>query len=254
MKPQPYNRKKRFFFELSRSQMLLSIAGALIILSWVFVLGIFVGRGYVSDTITHAFRSQIQKLQQEKKALMDKYLAQEKKDGIPQEEILKPQLDFYDKLSQKENGNTQLTVPQPTPKPDGREEKTEVTNKPAPVETKGEARKESKTPVETKAEAKKESTAPQTETKASKGHQETPNESGTFMVQIGSYREEATAQQSVKGLQEKGYPAILRTKEIPQKGGKWFRVQVGPFKTKGEAEKMVKKLGHDGFQSVMLGK
>lgn len=240
MKPQPYNRKKRFFFELSRSQMLLSIAGALIILSWVFVLGIFVGRGYVSDTITHAFSSQIQKLQQEKKALMDKYLAQGKKEGIPQEEILKPQLDFYDKLSQKENGNTQLTVPQPTPKPAVREEKTEAANKPAPVET--------------KAEAKKESKAPQTETKASKEHQETPHESGTIMVQIGSYREEATAQQSVKGLREKGYQAILRTKEIPQKGGKWFRVQVGPFKTKGEAEKMVKKLGHDGFQSVMLEK
>ena len=225
MKPQPYNRKKRFFFELSRTQMLLSIAGALFILSWVFVLGIFVGRGYVSDTITRAFSDQIQKLQLEKKALMDKYLAQEKKNDIPQEEILKPQLDFYNKLSQKETGNAQLTVPQPTPKPASGEEKAETTNKPAPLE------------------AKKESKAPQSS-----------DEPSGFMVQIGSYREEATAQNSVKRLQGKGYPAILRAKEIPQKGGKWFRVQVGPLKTKGEAEKMVKKLGHDGFQAVVLEK
>ncbi len=248
MKPQPYNRKKRFFFELSRSQMLFSIAGALFILSWVFVLGIFVGRGYVSDTITGAFSGQIQKLQQEKKALMDKYLAQEKKGGAPQEEILKPQLDFYDKLAQKENGNTPLTVPQPTPKPALEKEKPPAPDRPAPREAKAEAKGEAKK------EAKKVPQPPQTPTKVFKEHQETPNESGSFTIQIGSYREEATAQHSVKRLREKGYQAILRTKEIPQKGGKWFRVQIGPFKTKGEAEKMVKKLGHDGFQAVMLEK
>jgi cell division protein FtsN len=236
MKPQPYNRKKRFFLELSRTQVLFSIAGALIILSWVFILGIFVGRGYVSDTISQTFSDQIQKLQQEKKALMDKYLAQEKKGDVPSEEILKPQLDFYDKLSQKETGNTQLTVPKPTPKPAPGGEKTEAAPKPAPKE------------------AKEESKGPQPESKVSKGLQESSVETGGFMVQIGSYREEETAQHSVKRLQGKGYPAALRAKEIPEKGGKWFRVQVGPFKTKEEAEKMVKKLGHDGFQSVVLEK
>ena len=236
MKPQPYNRKKRFFFELSRTQMLFSIAGALFILSWVFILGIFVGRGYVSDTISQAFSDQIQKLQQEKKALMDKYLAQEKKGDIPSEEILKPQLDFYDKLSKKETENTQLTVPKPTPKPASGEKKTETAPKPVPVEV------------------KKESKVPQHENKVSKGPQESSVEPGGFTVQIGSYREEVTAQNSVRRLRGKGYQAVLRAKEIPQKGGKWFRVQVGPLKTKEEAEKMVKKLGHDGFQSVVLEK
>jgi cell division protein FtsN len=234
MKPQPYNRKKRFIFELSRTQMLFSIAGALFIFSWVFILGIFVGRGYVSDTISQTFSDQIQKLQQEKKALMDKYLAQEKKGDIPSEEILKPQLDFYDKLSQKETANTPLTVPKPTPKPAPGEEKTEAVRKPAPVE------------------AKEESKAPQPESKISKAPQESPAEPGGFMVQIGSYREEDTAKYSVKQLHGKGYQAVIRAKDIPQKGGKWFRVQVGPFKTKEEAEKVVKKLGHDGFQSVVL--
>ena len=53
---------------MSRTQLFLSIAAVLFILSWIFILGIFVGRGYVSDTITLTLKNQIQKLQQEKKA------------------------------------------------------------------------------------------------------------------------------------------------------------------------------------------
>ncbi|MFH0786808.1 MAG: SPOR domain-containing protein [Pseudomonadota bacterium] len=223
MKPQPYNRKKRFFFELSRTQTFFCIAGALFVLSWAFILGIFVGRGYVSDTITQAFHDQVRKLQAEKKALTDKYLAQEKKAEIPQDEIVKPRLDFFNnKLSRKGNENIQVTAPQPTPKP--------------PVEL----------------EVKKESQAPSPEAKVPKEQPVTFSESGAFLVQIGSYREEATAQSSVKRLHEKGYQAFLKTKEIPQKGGKWFRVQVGPLKTRAEAEKMIKKLEHDGFHAVLL--
>jgi cell division protein FtsN len=214
MKPQPYNRKKRFFFELSRTQAFFCIAGALFVLSWAFILGIFVGRGYVSDTISQAFHEQIRKLNSEKKALTEKFLVQEKKPEIPQDEILKPRLDFFNnKLAKRENENIQMTTPKPTPKP--------------PLET--EVKKETK---ELSPEAF--------------------SESGSFLVQIGSYREEATAQSSVKRLHEKGYQAFLKTKEIPQKGGKWFRVQVGPLKTRGEAEKMVKILEHDGFQAVLL--
>jgi cell division protein FtsN len=223
MKPQPYNRKKRFFFELSRTQAFFCIAGALFVLTWAFILGIFVGRGYVSDTISQAFREQIGKLTSEKKALTEKYLVQEKKPEIPQDEILKPRLDFFNKkLSKKDNENIQVTSPKPTSKPS------------------------------LEMEVKKETKEPSSEAKVPKVQPEAFSESGSFLVQIGSYREEATAQSSVKRLHERGYQAFLKTKEIPQKGGKWFRVQVGPLKTRVEAEKMVKKLEHDGFQAVLL--
>ena len=137
MKPKPYNRKKRFFIELSRSQLFLSIAGALFIVSWIFILGIFVGRGYVSDTISRTFTDKIQKLQEEKKALMDKYLVQEKKDAPPQEEILNPPLEFFNKPSQRDTAITQ-TAPQPTPKPVSPETKTALSDKPGSLETKTE--------------------------------------------------------------------------------------------------------------------
>ncbi len=234
MKPKPYNRKKQYFIEMSRSQLFLSIAGALFVLCWIFILGIFVGRGYVSDTITRTFTDKIQKLQEEKKALTDKYLVQEKKADIPKEEILDPKLDFYDKLSKKEPDTTLQTVPKPTPKPSPVEEKTNLSGKPDSLET------------------KKETKETATEIKVPKVSPENTSQNGSFMIQIGSYREEATAQSSVKRLSEKGYQAHLRMKDIPQKGGKWFRIQIGPFKTKPEAEKMVKKLEHDGFQTVVL--
>ncbi|MBA4393699.1 MAG: hypothetical protein C0407_09125 [Desulfobacca sp.] len=225
MKPQPYNRKKRFIFELTRTKLFFSIAGALFILSWVFILGIFVGRGYVSDTISNAFHDQIRKLQSEKKALTDKYLGPEKKAEIPQDEIVKPRLDFFNnKQSTKGNENIQMTVPQPTPRP--------------PIEK----------------EIKKEDKEPLSEPKVPKEKSEALNEPGGFLVHIGSYREEATAQSGLKRLQEKGYQTFLKTKEIPQKGGKWFRILLGPLKTKGEAEKIVKKLEHDGFQAMVLEK
>lgn len=229
MKPQPYNRRKRFFFELSRIQMILSITGILFIFVWVFILGIIVGRGYVSDTITRTFNDQIKKLQEEKKSLTNKYLAQEKKSDMPEDDILKPNnLDFYDDLSQKGKGTTHLTVPQPTAKPPGET---------APIETKKEIKA---SPPESKV------------AHDSKETKETKSQAEHFFIQVGSYREEATAQSSVKRLQEKNYQATLKTKEIPQKGGRWFRIQMGPFTTKAEAEKMVKKLEHDGFHALVV--
>jgi cell division protein FtsN len=84
--------------------------------------------------------------------------------------------------------------------------------------------------------------------------QENNSPNSSVIIQIGSYREEATAQSSVTRLSDKGYQAHLRMKDIPQKGGKWFRVQIGPFKSRSEAEKTMIKLGHDGFQAVVLEK
>jgi cell division septation protein DedD len=252
MKPKPYNRKKRFLFELSRLQMLLGITGALFIVTWVFILGVIVGRGYVSDSITRTFNDQIKKLQQEKKALMEKYLVQEKKPDLSQEEIVKPKnLDFYNDLSQKNSGGTQLKIPQPTvkppevqPKPEGLEKKPLKEPEPPGEPIKTAVKEPVKEPV-------KESTPPP-ESKVSKETKETPKKSGEYMVLVGSYREEATAQSSVKRLQGKQYHAYLKAKDIPQKGGKWFRVLIGPYPSRTEADKVVKKLGHDGFQALPI--
>lgn len=260
MKPKPFNRRKRFLIELSRIQMLLSIVGALFILVWIFILGVIVGRGYVSDSITKTFNEQIQKLQQEKKALMEKYLAQEKKPDLQQDQILKPNnLDFYDELPQHEKGGVHVKAPQPTAKPPEPLAKLDAGPKPPTVEPPKAPSKEPSKEVSAVKPAAKEASSPPPAKPAkevketSKEEKEAPKKGGSFMVQVGSYREEGTAQSSVKRLQEKKYQANLKAKDIPQKGGKWYRVQMGPYESRAEAEQMVKKLEHDGFQAVLIG-
>jgi cell division protein FtsN len=77
-------------------------------------------------------------------------------------------------------------------------------------------------------------------------------QTGDFVLQLGAYREEATAQTVIQGLSGKGYQAQVTVKDIPAKGGKWHRVRIGPFKNREEAEKMAKRLEHDGFQSIIV--
>lgn len=265
--PQPYNRRKRFFVEMSRTQLLVSIAAVLFVLSWVFILGIIVGRGIVADTITSAMKTQIQKLQQEKKALMDKYLGSEQDKTASSAPILKPQLDFYDNLSKKNQEPLVMKVPQPTPPPAAT----------TPLETKAPAATafppEPAAPPATKAPTAVPRT-PETKLPAGKPAEpvvgkapaippvekkipEPPKfataQTGDFALQLGAYREEAQAQTVIQRLSGKGYQAQVIAKDLPAKGGKWYRIRIGPFKSREETERMLKRLEHDGFQSIIVG-
>ena len=288
--PQPVNRRKRFFVELSRTQLLITIAAALFILSWVFILGIIVGRGIVADTITNAMKSQIAKLQQEKKALMDKYMPSEKPAAVPQGDILKPQLDFYDQLGKKNQEHVVMTAPKPTPPPPQTGAATVMTapaaekqaepglsrtpaSAPAPVTTPTQASTPTPTPAPVRVPA---SPAPVMETpttakttepvagkapalppaaKVKKEPASTAAETvGAFILQIGSYHEESSAQSVAQRLSSKGYQPKVSSKDIPEKGGKWFRVRIGPFKTRTEADQVLNKLEQDGFQGMVISK
>jgi DedD protein len=274
--PHPVNRRKRFFVELSRTQLLITIAASLFILSWVFILGIIVGRGIVADTITQAMKAQISKLQQEKKALMDKYMPSEQPAAGTQGEILKPQLDFYDQLGKKDQEHTVMTAPRPTAPPPGATAPA-ATVLPPPAAEKGADTAASKTPAPapgaapvTTSPAPAGSAPPAAKPMepvsaqapspppAEKIRKEPPppaaEPAGLFTVQLGSYREEATAQTVTQRLSAKGYQPKVSSRDIPEKGGKWFRVRIGPFKTRAEAENAVKKLEQDGFQAMVIGK
>jgi DedD protein len=268
--PQPYNRRKRFFIEMSRTQLLVSIAAVLFVLSWVFILGIIVGRGIVADTITSAMKLQIQKLQQEKKVLMEKYLGAEQGKNASTDPILKPQLDFYDNLSKKTQEPLVMKVPQPTLPPETNppaETTKSLTGKaPAtgPAETAATQApalpplgKKISEPPRTAAPKPAESLVGKAPAPAEKKMPEPPKtataQTGDFVVQLGAYREEATAQTVLQRLSEKGYQAQVMAKDLPAKGGKWYRVRIGAFKTREEAEKMAKRLAHDGFQSLVVG-
>ena len=245
--PQPYNRRKRFFVEMSRTQLLISIAAVLFVLSWVFILGIIVGRGIVADTITSAMKTQIQKLQQEKKSLMDKYLGPEQGKTASSDQILKPQLDFYENLSKKNQEPLVMKVPQPTLPP--------TTTPPPETNAPAETPKalETKLPSPRPAEPVVGKALAPTEKKITDPPKAAAVPTGDFVLQVGAYREEATAQTIIQGLSGKGYQAQVAAKDLPVKGDKWYRVRIGPFENREEAEKMAKRLERDGFQSIIIG-
>jgi len=274
--PQPYNRRKRFFIEMSRTQLLISIAAVLFVLSWVFILGIIVGRGIVADTITSAMKTQIQKLQQEKKSLMDKYLGAEQEKTASSEQILKPQLDFYDNLSKKNQEPLVMKVPQPTLPPTTttpQETKAPAEAPKAPVtqpslhqplESAGNQasalhppEKKIAEPLKAPAPKPVESVGGKAPAPVEKKIAEPPKtaavQTGDFVLQLGAYREEATAQTVLQSLSGKGYQAQITAKDLPATGGKWYRVRIGHFKNREEAEKMAQRLEHDGFQSIVIG-
>jgi cell division protein FtsN len=255
--PQPYNRRKRFFVELSRTQLLVSIAAVLFVLSWVFILGIIVGRGIVADTITSAMKTQIQKLQQEKKAILDRYLGADQDKTASSAPILKPQLDFYDNLSKKNQEPLVMKVPQPTlpPTPTAPPETKTPPAAAFPPETATLPATKIPTVAPKPAEAvfSKAPAHPPAENRIPQPPKAVTAPTGDFALQLGAYREEAMAQTVMQRLSVKGYQAQVIAKDLPAKGGKWYRLRIGPFKSREEAEKMAKRLEHDGFQSIVVG-
>jgi len=58
---------------------------------------------------------------------------------------------------------------------------------------------------------------------------------GRYTVQIGAFQKEGEAKQIVNNLKSKGYPAFIKTSEIPGKGI-WYRVRIGTFTTRVTAK------------------
>ena len=58
---------------------------------------------------------------------------------------------------------------------------------------------------------------------------------GRYTIQIGAFQKEGEAKQIVNKLKSKGYPAFIKTAEVPGKGT-WYRVRIGTFSTRVTAK------------------
>jgi len=170
-KNQPENGKagKRYRIELSGVSAFLWGTGLFVLLAWIFVLGVFAGRGLIPGEVAALgeLKAQMAKLQQ----------MISRRDRTELEEIKKLQRDakfaFFDELSVKKE-ESQKPAAKPVAKPAGKPEE-----KPAP----------SKPPD-------KESAKP------SSGEV-------TYVVQIASLETEAKAKDMVNRLTRKGFPAYF---------------------------------------------
>jgi cell division septation protein DedD len=222
-------KKKKPSSSLSFKGLTLWICVTIFVSAWMFVLGIFVGRG------TAPVKFDIEKLQKE--------LAHLKETGLKSEmrrynmdantEDNKTELGFYETLKETKNENpldlnkTEAKKTQ-LPKKVSKPQKTENTKTPETPDTNKIASKEKSAPT-----AKK------------------PKGQGSLTIQLAAFKDPAAADKLVAKLKKRGYPAYRIIGKIPGKGI-WFRVRVGYYTNRTEADSMLSKLKKDKLKPILV--
>jgi len=185
--------------------------------AWMFVLGIFVGRG------TSPVKFDIENLQKELAALKEAVV----KEGQERFKIgrdpasAKMELGFYEAL--KETTPSALhKVKQP------------VRKKIALPQKKAETR-----PVQT------------VENSASSGKQTEATASAGFTIQVASLKDMKVAAELSEILKKKGYQAYTVSVKIPGKGA-WHRIRIGHFKNRSDAADILSRLKKDKYRPIII--
>lgn len=187
--------------------------------AWMFVLGIFVGRG------TAPVRFDIENLQKELAALKEAVV----KEGQERFKIgsdpasAKMELGFYEALKE-----TRPSVPHKVKQP--------VRKKTALPQKKVKARQPQK--VEKPASSSK-------QTKAAAG--------AGFTIQVASLKDMKVAAEVAEMLKKKGYQAYTVSAKIPGRGV-WHRVRIGHFKNRSDAGDILNRLKKDKYRPIIVQK
>jgi len=206
--------KKVIRFDLSR----LALAGwcfaLLVALLWMFVLGLFVGKGITPANIN---------LAEIKKKMIDQGVWPGSGRAVQEEgssratntkrKIPLKDLEFYEKLAQKkrerlEESTTEKTIPK-----DKVAATTETQPKPA-------------APSQAQSPAGEQKT-----TEIPKGEKVS---TGNFTVQLASFKDQNSARKFAARFQDLQHKVTVRTVDLPGKG-RWYRVQVGQLSSRDEA-------------------
>jgi cell division septation protein DedD len=218
-KTETKERSKRYRLELSRTSFFFWCLGSLFLLAWIFLLGIFVGRGFLPQGIKtlSKLRLPIAKFQDmvgnKKTADLDGIKGLDKD----------PEFEFYDKLSGK---------------------KGEVVNKSKPGTKKAGAQiklgKRFGNEVPEKSQSDFGQGGGQTGLTTGINATETV---GTYTVQVASLESENKAVRMADRLKKRGYPAYIH--EVSIKDKTYYRVKCGKFNDRKEA---------DDFKSLLAQK
>jgi DedD protein len=69
-------------------------------------------------------------------------------------------------------------------------------------------------------------------------------------VQVGAFKDKATADSVMNGLKSKGFPAYVSA-PAPQSGG-LFTVRVGPYRDRADADVVAARLRADRFKPYII--
>ena len=218
------SKKKKSSTQWTRKGLTLWICLTFFACAWMFVLGIFVGRGTVP------VRFDIEKLEKQLAAL--------------KEEVIKKEFDRYKLDSPSEENKTQMDFYDALKSTGGQERlKTDILQKkPKPLHKKS-VSKAKKTLVSKKAATlRKKKTAT-----VKKSVEENKN----FTIQVAAYKNSKIAENMVAKLKKKGYPAYKSIGKIPGKGIV-YRVRVGFFKNRAEGGSTFNRLKKENLNAIIV--
>ena len=196
---------KRYQIELTPLTLSLWGFGLLFLLSWVFVLGILVGRGFFPGGVTSLsdLKGQINRLQE--MVNRDRFEGVKRQKEANQE----PKWAFHEKLTSK---------------------KEEVAKESGPEKSSGKAR-------ESYMRASKGGGNMSPDSEKSSGRPM------PYTIQLASLADRKKAEEMANDLAEKGYPAYFTKVSI--KGKTYYRVRCRRFESREEAQRYALKLERD---------
>ena len=217
----PKGKKKVFHFELSRLALAGWCIGLLVALLWMFVLGVFVGKGITPANIN---------LAEIKKRMIDQGVWPGSGEAVQEEgstrttntmkKIPLKDLEFYEKLAQKKKESLQESTPEQTTPKD--EPAAPAETHPQPVAT---------TPAK----------PPSASSKPAAVSKEEKLSTGNFTVQLASFRDQNSAKKFAAQFKDLKPKVTVRTVDLPGKG-RWYRVQVGQLSSRDEATALADRL------------
>lgn len=210
--------KKKRLFGLMGKDTVIRICVIFFVSAWMFVLGIFVGRG------TAPVRFDIENLQKELTALKEAVI----KEGQERFKIgrdpanTKMELGFYEALKK--------TIPS-------------VQNKVKPPERKKTVLPQQKAKVRPAQKVEKPALSTKQQAAAGAG----------FTIQVASLKDMKAAVEMAEMLKKKGYQAYTVSAKIPGKGT-WHRIRIGHFKNRSDIGNILSRLKKDKYRPIVIQK
>ena len=217
-------KKKKSSTQWTRKGLAIWISLIFFACAWMFVLGIFVGRGTVP------VRFDMEKLEKELAAL--------------KEAVIKKEFDRYKLDSNSEDNKTKMGFYEAL-KNTGEEErlKTDIPKKkPKPLHKKA-VSKAKKTVV-----SKKTVTTRKAKTAAVRKSAEDNN---NFTIQVAALKDLKDADNLVAKFKKKGYPAYRSIGKIPGKGI-FYRIRIGSFKNRAQAGSTFNRLKKENIKAIIV--
>ncbi|MDI6687084.1 MAG: SPOR domain-containing protein [Desulfobacterales bacterium] len=216
-KSEKTSEKKKSSKETGRKGTMTWICMIFFVSAWMFVLGIFVGRG------TAPIKFDVENLQKELAALKEAVVKEGREKFKTDRDTAnaKMELGFYEALKETGSG-VRHEVKRPVP------QKTVAPQKNAKTMTAQKVEKSASSSKQTKAEA-----------------------DAGFTIQVASLKDMKVAVELAEMLKKKGYQAYMVSVKIPDKGD-WHRIRIGHFKNRPDAADTLEKLKKDKYRPIII--